>query len=144
MGKWHRLRNTRLYSIWRSMRSRCNNPNTTNYNYYGGKGITVCEEWDSFKAFYDWAMSSGYNDELTLDRVNTAENYEPGNCRWISLAEQQRNRTDNCLITIGGETKCLSEWARYFGISYATARSRHKAGVAWEEAFALPTGGASD
>lgn len=138
MGKWHKLRNTRLYSIWLSMRSRCNNPKTKNYRYYGGKGISVCDEWDSFVAFYEWAMRNGYSDELTLDRADTSKNYEPTNCRWISLSEQQRNRSNNRNITINGVTKCLSEWARYYNISWATARSRHEAGMDWEKAFTFP------
>jgi hypothetical protein len=141
MGKWHNLGNTRLYSIWKSMRTRCNNPNSRNYKYYGGKGVRVCSEWNSFRAFYDWAMAHGYSDELTLDRKNFDGNYEPSNCRWVPLSEQQRNRSDNCLITMNGETKCLCEWARHFDISYATARSRHEAGKSWEEAFTLPIGG---
>ena len=138
MGKWHRLRNTRLYSIWLTMRSRCNNPKTINYKYYGGKGIRVCEEWDSFVTFHNWAMRNGYSDNLTLDRVNPDGNYEPANCRWVSLPEQQRNRSNNINITIDGVTKCLSEWARYYGISWATARSRHEAGMDWKSAFTKP------
>lgn len=144
MGKWHRLRNTRLYSIWRSMRSRCNNPNTNNYKYYGAKGIKVCEEWNSFKTFYDWAINHGYSDNLTLDRIDSNKDYEPQNCHWISISEQQQNRSDNCNITINGETKCLSEWARFYGISWATARSRHKAGMDWERAFTTPVKGGTN
>ena len=138
MGKWHGLRNTRLYSIWKSMRSRCNNPNTISYKYYGAKGVAVCDEWNSFKAFYTWATKHGYSDELSLDRVDSSGNYEPQNCRWIPISEQQRNRSDNCNITINGDTKCLSEWARFYGISYGTARSRHEAGMDWEKAFTTP------
>lgn len=138
MGKWHRLRNTRLYSIWLTMRTRCNNPKSINYKYYGGKGISVCEEWNTFITFYNWATHNGYSDELTLDRVNPDKNYEPTNCRWISLPEQQRNRSNNINITINGKTKCLSEWARYYNISWATVRSRHEAGMDWETAFTKP------
>lgn len=126
------------------MRSRCNNPNTNNYKYYGAKGIKVCEEWNSFKTFYDWAINHGYSDNLTLDRIDSNKGYEPQNCHWISISEQQRNRSDNCNITINGETKCLSEWARFYGISWATARSRHKAGMSWERAFTTPVKGGAD
>lgn len=138
MGKWHRLGKTRLYKIWLTMRSRCNNPNTINYRYYGEKGVRVCEEWDSFKTFYDWAMENGYSDGLTLDRISSNEDYTPMNCRWITLSEQQRNRSDNHYITINGVTKCLCEWARYYNVSYATAWYRHKAGMDWETAFTTP------
>ena len=138
MGKWHRLGKTRLYKIWLTMRSRCNNPNTINYKYYGGKGIRVCEEWNSFEAFYEWAMHNGYSDGLTLDRISSAENYEPVNCRWISLQEQQRNRSNNIYITIDGVTKCLCEWARFYNISWATVRSRHETGMDWETALKTP------
>lgn len=138
MGKHHGLGKTRLYIIWLTMRSRCNNPKTINYRYYGGKGINVCEEWDSFTNFYDWAMDNGYSDGLTLDRLSSDGNYEPTNCRWISLPDQQRNRSNNIYITINGMTKCLSEWARYYNISHATVRSRHEAGMDWETAFTTP------
>ena len=138
MGKWHRLRNTRLYSIWLTMRSRCNNPNTINYKYYGGKGIKVCNEWDSFAVFHEWAIRNGYSEGLTLDRISSDKNYEPTNCRWISLPDQQRNRSNNIYITINGVTKCGNEWARQYGIHYATARSRHDSGMDWETAFSTP------
>ena len=138
MGKWHRLRNTRLYSIWVTMRSRCNNPNTINYKYYGEKGIKVCEEWDSFMNFYDWATNNGYSDELTLDRLSPDGNYEPKNCRWISLPDQQRNRSNNVFITIKGVTKCLSEWCRIYGMNRWTVLYRHNRGIDWETALTTP------
>lgn len=135
MGKHHGLRNTRLYSIWRSMRTRCYNPKAINYQWYGAKGIKVCDEWQCFLPFYDWAVRNGYSDNLTLDRIESDGNYTPENCRWITISEQQQNRSDNALITINGETKCLSEWSRIYGINYGTARSRHENGVPWEQAF---------
>lgn len=78
------------------MRDRCNNPNNDHYKNYGGRGISVCEEWDNaengFENFYKWAMENGYSDELTIDRKNVNGNYEPSNCRWATMAEQVRNQ----------------------------------------------------
>lgn len=89
----HGLINTRLYGIWEDMKSRCYNPNIPQFKYWGSRGITVCDEWrTSFQAFYDWAMSHGYSDELSIDRIDVNGNYEPDNCRWATAEEQNRNR----------------------------------------------------
>ena len=84
----HGVRRSRLYSIWSMMKQRCFNSNATKYADYGGRGITVCPEWkNNFKVFYDWAMSNGYRDNLTIDRIDSDKNYEPSNCQWITLSE---------------------------------------------------------
>lgn len=89
----HGLSGTRLYSIWHHMKQRCNNPKATKYHLYGGRGIAVCEVWDQdFLPFYDWAIANGYRDDLTIDRVDCDGNYEPSNCRWATVVEQNRNR----------------------------------------------------
>ena len=78
----------RLYSIWLNMKHRCFNSNAINFRSYGGRGITVCDEWkNDFQVFYDWAMSNGYSDNLTIDRIDNDGNYEPTNCQWITLSE---------------------------------------------------------
>jgi hypothetical protein len=79
--------NTRLYNIWKNMRQRCRDPNTDNYKYYGGKGIKVCDEWSKYSNFKNWALTNGYTDSLTIDRIKSNGNYEPTNCQWISNFE---------------------------------------------------------
>ena len=84
---------SRLHSIWSSMKTRCYNKKSRGYKYYGERGVTICEEWmDNFQAFYDWAVANGYREDLTIDRIDVYGNYEPSNCRWISIAEQQTNK----------------------------------------------------
>ena len=93
----HGKRHTRLYAVWCDMKARCLNPNNTSYKDYGGRGISICREWMQFENFYDWATTTGYNPdapfgECTLDRINTNGNYEPNNCRWVSMKVQASNR----------------------------------------------------
>lgn len=84
---------TRLYRIWAAMKQRCYNPKRTRFEYYGGRGITVCSEWkNSFKAFENWALTNGYRDNLSIDRIDVNGNYEPSNCRWATNSEQSKNR----------------------------------------------------
>ena len=125
----HGMTGTRLYRIWRNMKSRCFNKEIKAYKDYGGRGITVCEEWkNSFETFHDWSMANGYADNLTIDRIYVNGNYEPSNCRWVTRSEQSINKTDNHYITFNGETKTLAEWAKITGINRATINSRLQKG----------------
>lgn len=83
---------TRLYGIWYTMRYRCNSSLAGDYRYYGGRGIKVCDGWSDFMTFKQWALSHGYSDDLTIDRINNDGNYEPSNCRWTTMKEQSRNK----------------------------------------------------
>lgn len=88
-GKTH----TRLFEIWQGMKKRCTNPKHKSFSYYGGRGIMVCDEWkNDFEAFYNWAMLNGYAYDLTIDRIDNNGNYEPSNCRWVTMAEQNQNK----------------------------------------------------
>lgn len=89
----HGMKNTRLNRIWRSMNYRCNNPNHKDHSVYYDRGITVCDEWkNDFKAFYDWAISNGYRDDLSIDRIDNDKGYSPDNCRWATAKEQRENQ----------------------------------------------------
>lgn len=102
----------------------------------GGRGIKVCDEWNkSAKSFAEWAFTHGYNDELTLDRINNDGDYEPNNCRWVTNKEQNRNRSTNKMITYNNETKLLSEWAKELDISKDVLSYRLKNGWSIEDAF---------
>jgi len=92
-GEASRRKTTKLYNIWLRMKSRCNIPTTGNYKYYGARGIRVCEEWQhDYKAFKEWAIANGYKEGLSIDRIDVNGNYSPDNCRWITMAEQQKNK----------------------------------------------------
>ena len=114
----------RLYSIWINIKTRCNNPNSTNSKYYYNKGITICEEWSSnYKVFESWSLSSGYNDSLTIDRIDNSLGYCPSNCRWVSYYEQNRNKSNNIYLNIGGVSKTLKDWSLYINVPYKTLMS---------------------
>lgn len=119
----------RLYDIWKNMKRRCYDPKNKRYEQYGGKGIIVCKEWlDNYMNFRNWAMSNGYNDNLTIDRINVNGNYEPNNCRWATMSEQQNNVTRNRILKYKGEEKTMSEWAKKYNIPYSKFNKRIQMG----------------
>lgn len=127
---------TRLHKIWMSMRRRCHNKNDKSYRDYGGRGITICEEWNDFEKFRDWAIQNGYEDCLTIDRVNNDGNYCPDNCRWADSVTQANNTRHNHCIDYNGEIHTLAEWARITGISYHKLKDRiNKCGWGIEKAL---------
>ncbi len=114
-------RNTRLYSIWRNMKTRCYNKKAPKYKTYGEKGVRICKEWkDSFDTFYNWSISHGYQDSLSLDRINPKGNYEPSNCRWADATEQACNKTNSRKITYKGKEMNISELSKKTGIARST------------------------
>lgn len=116
--------NTRLYRIFSGMISRCKYPSATEYKDYGGRGITVCDEWKEYNNFKQWAMSSGYTDKLTLERNDVNGDYCPENCRWATMDEQRNNKRNSHFLTYNGVTKTMAQWANLLGINYRTLRSR--------------------
>ena len=123
-GKTHGESKTRLYDVWSNMVERCTR-NRERYKHYHGKGIRVCDEWrHDFTAFRDWALKNGYSDKLSIDRIDVNGNYEPSNCRWVTLRQQMNNRTTSVRITAFGETLTIAEWVRKTGINEGTLRTR--------------------
>lgn len=116
---------TRLYKCWHGIRLRCNNPQDQHYPLYGGRGISVCKEWDeSYEAFRDWALANGYADGLSIDRIDVDGNYKPSNCRWATNQEQQNNKRTNVYLTFNGKTQTIVQWAREVGINPVTLNAR--------------------
>ena len=123
----HKMSGTRIYETWQDMKRRCYNKQNARYDRYGGRGITICEEWlNNFQSFYDWAISNGYSDDLTIDRIDNDGNYEPSNCRWSTAKEQCNNRGSNINITIGNATKSLMRWCEIFNVDYKKVYARYK------------------
>lgn len=120
----HRKSNIRLYNIWRNMKARCNNSNNPSYKNYGGRGIKIYEKWADFEIFYDWAINNGYKEYLTLDRIDVNGNYEPNNCRWITLTEQSYNKRYNIYFYIDDKMKCLAELCKERNLKYTTIYRR--------------------
>lgn len=131
----HGGKGTRLYECWRQMRYRCENPNNQAYAYYGGRGITVCDEWHDFRNFQKWAMENGYDDSLTLDRIDVNGNYEASNCRWANKKVQMNNRRNTKHYKVGGKSLTMSEWSQLTGIPRSTIYNRIRKGIAFEEAI---------
>lgn len=139
-GKSH----TRLFRIWQGIKRRCGYIKDQHYNEYGGRGIAVSDEWsDNFQNFYDWAMTNGYQDNLTIDRIDNNGNYESSNCRWITIQKQQFNKRANHFITYNGKTQTIAEWSNELGIPKTKIYNLMKR-VNWDLGKAIQEIAASD
>lgn len=110
---------TRLYKIWSGMKRRCLDDKNKSFSNYGKRGITICKEWLNFKLFSEWAKENGYNDSLTIERIDVNGNYCPNNCCWIPNTEQAKNRRTTCLLEIDGEKESLTSWCKKLHISFS-------------------------
>ena len=132
--------NPRLYIVWRGMKDRCNNPKHSSYSVYGGKGVSICDEWKVFGNFCEWALANGYDEnaptgECTIDRIDVNRNYEPSNCRWVNKKVQANNKSNNRLATIEGKTDTITNWARTLGLKQGTVAMRLMRGDTPERAL---------
>ncbi|GGB41440.1 hypothetical protein GCM10011409_18710 [Lentibacillus populi] len=135
----HGQKGTRLYRIWSGMKTRCLNKKDKAFPKYGGRGIRICEQWIEFNGFYEWAKSSGYKDDLTLERKDVNGDYNSSNCKWIPLSDQAKNRTNTPYLTYAREIKTLKEWSEETGIEYSTLHARLKRGWSEERTLSTPS-----
>jgi hypothetical protein len=141
-NKTHEKRKTSLWAIWHGMKERCLNPNYHNYSSYGGRGISICEDWLKFENFDKWNDSlgeEGYKRGLSIDRIDNDKGYSPSNCRWTTFVQQGRNKRNNVLVTINGKIKPVSEWAEYYVVSRYLVYNRIKIGWQLNEKLFVPT-----
>ena len=139
MGAWKNGKRERLYIVWCDIIQRCFDKNDPGYQRYGARGITICDEWrHNYPAFREWAFANGYNEQLTIDRIDNDGDYSPDNCRWTTAKVQSRNKSTNVLITYQGETHCISEWSEILGFKYSTLRERLRRGWSVEKAITTP------
>lgn len=136
----HGFTKTPIYQTWQAMKARCFDKKQKLYQRYGGRGISVCQEWKrDFLAFKGWAESSGWEIGLELDRIDNNGNYEPSNCRFVTSQQNCRNKGNNKPITFNGETRLQIEWAEYLGVSKGLLNDRlGKLGWSVEKALTTP------
>jgi hypothetical protein len=137
-NKTHGFSDFLLYDVWTSIKQRCYNKNNKGYKNYGARGINMCDEWrEDVKEFINWCLNNGYKEGLHIDRIDNTMGYEPYNCRFITQKENNRNKRNNRLIIINGETKCLIEWIECLNLNKHTFDSRINNG--WDVKKALST-----
>ena len=136
----HGLKHTRLYRIWSGIKHRCYCKTSPYFYRYGGRGIVMCDEWRTdFMSFYNWALSNGYSEDLSIDRIDVNGNYCPDNCRWATAKEQSDNKRCNILVTLENETLDLQQWCDRIGIKRSTVNTRVKmCGWSYERALTTP------
>lgn len=118
-----------LYYVWKSMVARCENKKHPAFRSYGAKGVKVCGAWHDPLVFVKWAINSGYQEGLSIERRNSCGNYSPRNCTWLPMSLQHGNKRKNVMYTYQGRTLCLSEWARYIGMSHSALDKRRSLGL---------------
>ncbi len=131
---------TRLFGIWAKMKQRCYNPNNPKFPIYGAEGKMICDEWQHFEPFYTWAMANGYQDNLTIDRIDNSKGYSPDNCRWTTVKEQANNRRTCRIVEYNGKSQTIKQWSEELGIGYHTLIYRFNKGWSADEAFTTPVG----
>lgn len=117
----HGLYGSPIHRTYYNMKNRCYNPHYHLFFHYGGKGITVCDEWLGEKGlenFTEWSKSHGYSPYLSIDRIDNSKGYSPSNCRWVDMKAQQNNRTNNHIINISGISRTLKQWSEICKIPY--------------------------
>lgn len=134
----HGMTGTRLFNIWVDMRQRCSSK-IKEHKWWAGKGIKVCDEWQDFNNFKEWALKNGYTPELTIDRINGDGNYEPQNCRWATYKQQANNNSRNRLVEINGIKKSVGEWCNTLGIVSKESVYRRVREYGWSYEKALTT-----
>ena len=132
----HGMTKSREYKSWQAMKERCSNTNAPNYKRYGGAEIKICKTWNDFKNFYKDMGERPIN--TSLDRINTSGNYEPNNCRWATPQQQNRNKSNNVIVTFNGKTMCANEWSKQLKGSRTVVATRLKRGWSREEALTTP------
>ncbi|MDZ5711660.1 hypothetical protein [Jeotgalibacillus haloalkalitolerans] len=122
----HKDSGSHLHYLWIRMKQRCYNPKTKRFEDYGGRGISVCEEWrNSYEVFKNWALENGYKEGLSIERNDVNGNYTPENCSWIEHSEQANNRRTTVWVEFQGERLNLMQWSKKLGINYGTLASRY-------------------
>lgn len=130
----HGLSKTRQFKIWQGIKDRCSNPKNPKYHHYGGKGILLCSEWNSFEKFWE-DMQEGYDKNLSIDRIDNNNGYCKENCRWANQTTQMNNYSRNRTISYNNETHNIVEWSKILGIHFNTLRKRLNNGWSIDEAF---------
>lgn len=132
----HGLSKTKLWHVWSSMKNRCNNPKAEKFAMYGGRGIKVCAAWENdFENFFEWAMKNGYQEGLSIDRIDNAKGYSPENCRWISLQQQNNNKRRTIFVEENGNKYSIAEWCKIHSRDPKTIYARLKRGWPLDKAL---------
>lgn len=126
--KTHGMSSSKLYKVWHGMIQRCKENNIVHRSRYYDRGITVCKEWYKFESFYKWSISNGYQENLTIDRIDNNKGYAPSNCRWTTPYVQSRNKRTNIMVEHNGEIHCITDWEKILGYKHDVLGRRYRDG----------------